>query len=288
MAEAYVGTPQARPRKCNAVAGRLCNVRVYWRCSFPQERPLTDRPGEREATHAEREAGKRIVFPLDFDNPSEARDFAERLEGRVGVFKVGLELFVSAGPDVLQGLGAAGDIFLDLKFHDIPATVRGAARAAAALGVRFISVHASGGLKMLEAAVEGAGGRTEVLAITALTSLDNRDLARLGLRDDLTDPGSLVLHRAAMAREAGCSGIVCSGREAAAVRAEMGRHFVILVPGVRPEWAEVPLDDQARVTTPAEAVAAGGDFIVVGRPIRLADDPAEAALKTAKEIAKAL
>jgi orotidine-5'-phosphate decarboxylase len=136
--------------------------------------------------------------------------------------------------------------------------------------------------------VEGAGGRTEVLAITALTSLDNRDLARLGLRDDLTDPGSLVLHRAAMAREAGCSGIVCSGREAAAVRAEMGRHFVILVPGVRPEWAEVPLDDQARVTTPAEAVAAGGDFVVVGRPIRLADDPAEAALKTAKEIAKAL
>lgn len=141
---------------------------------------------------------------------------------------------------------------------------------------------------MLEAAVEGAGGKAEVLAITALTSLDSRDLARLGLRDDLTDPGSLVLHRAAMAREAGCSGIVCSGREVAEVRAEMGRHFVTLVPGVRPEWAEVPLDDQARVTTPAEAVAAGADFVVVGRPIRLAADPAGAALKTAKEIAKAL
>ena len=141
---------------------------------------------------------------------------------------------------------------------------------------------------MLEAAVEGAGGGAEVLAITALTSLDSGDLSRLGLRDDLTDPANLVLHRAAMAREAGCAGIVCSGREVAAVRDEMGQHFVTLVPGVRPEWTEVPLDDQARVTTPAEAVAAGADFVVVGRPIRLAADPAEAALKTAKEIAKAL
>jgi orotidine-5'-phosphate decarboxylase len=238
--------------------------------------------------HAEREAGRRIVFPLDVDSPSEARYFAERLRGKVGIFKVGLELFVSAGTEVLQDAGAAGDIFLDLKFHDIPATVKSAARAAAALGVRFISVHASGGMRMLEAAVEGAGGGAKVLAITALTSLDSGDLSRLGLRDDLTDPASLVLHRAVMAREAGCAGIVCSGREVAAVRGEMGQHFVTLVPGVRPEWAEVPLDDQARVTTPAEAVAAGADFVVVGRPIRLAADPAEAALKTAKEIAQAL
>ena len=122
---------------------------------------MTARSDEREPTHAEREAGQRIVFPLDVDNPSEARDFAERLRGRVGIFKVGLELFVSAGPEVLQGLGAAGDIFLDLKFHDIPATVRAAARVASALGVRFISVHASGGMRMLEAAVEGAGGGAE-------------------------------------------------------------------------------------------------------------------------------
>jgi len=248
---------------------------------------VTAQSGEREATHAERQAGKKIVFPLDFDNPSEAADFAGRLKGRVGLLKVGLELFVTAGPDVLQGVKEAADIFLDLKFHDIPATVRGAARAAAGHGVRFISVHASGGLKMLEAAVEGAGGKTDVLAVTVLTSLDRRELSRLGLRDDLADPGNLVLHRAAMAREAGCSGVVCSGKEAAAVREEMGQHFVTLVPGVRPEWADVPLDDQARVTTPAEAVAAGADFIVVGRPIRLAADPAEAALKTAKEIAKA-
>jgi len=233
-------------------------------------------------------AAQRIVFPLDFDNSAEAADFAGRLQGRVGVFKVGLELFVSAGPEVLGVVGDAGDIFLDLKFHDIPATVRGAARAAAAHGVRFISVHAAGGRSMLEAAVEGAGGKTGVLAITALTSLDRAELARIGLREELTDPRSLVLHRAALAREAGCSGVVCSGREVGAVRAEQGRDFVTLVPGVRPEWGRVPLDDQARVTTPARAVGEGADFIVVGRPIRLADDPARAAEQTADEIARAL
>jgi orotidine-5'-phosphate decarboxylase len=235
-----------------------------------------------------RQAAQRIVFPLDFDNPAEAGDFAGRLRGRVGVFKVGLELFVAAGPPVLRVVREAGDIFLDLKFHDIPATVRGAARAAAAHGVRFISVHAAGGRSMLEAAVEGAGGKTRVLAITALTSLDREELARIGVREDLTDPRSLVLHRAALAREAGCSGVVCSGREVGAVRAEQGRDFVTLVPGVRPEWGDVPLDDQARVTTPARAVSEGADFIVIGRPIRLADNPAEAAERTAEEIARAL
>jgi orotidine-5'-phosphate decarboxylase len=157
---------------------------------------------------------------------------------------------------------------------------------------------------MLEAAVEGAGGKTRVLAITVLTSLDREALARIGVREDLTDPGSLVLHRAALAREAGCSGVVCSGREVGAVRAKHGRDFVTLVPGVRPEWhgrdfvtlvpgvrpewGVVPRDDQARVTTPARAVSEGADFIVVGRPIRLADDPAEAAERTAEEIARAL
>jgi orotidine-5'-phosphate decarboxylase len=243
---------------------------------------------ERGVGHAEREAGKRIVFPLDFDGASEAKDFSRRLSGKVGLFKVGLELFVAAGPEVLTEVRQEGEIFLDLKFHDIPATVRGAVRVAAAQGVRFISVHASGGIKMLEAAVEGAGGKADILAITALTSLDGGELSRLGLREDLTDPRSLVLHRAALAREAGCAGIVCSGLEAEAVRAEMGRHFVILVPGVRPEWAEVPLDDQARVTTPSAAVKAGADYVVVGRPIRLAADPAEAALKTAREMSEVL
>lgn len=233
------------------------------------------------------EARKKIVFPLDFNLAAEAVSFAERLAGRVGMFKVGLELFVTAGPAIMDSLSTGAGIFLDLKFHDIPATVKGAARAAAGYKARFISVHAGGGRKMLEAAVEGSGTNTGVLAITALTSLDREDLSEIGLRDGLLDPSALVLHRAALAREAGCAGVVCSGNEAEAVKERFGGDFVVLVPGVRPAWAHIPGDDQARPATPAAVAAAGADYLVVGRPVRLADDPAGAVERIAEEISSA-
>lgn len=233
------------------------------------------------------EARRKIVFPLDFPTPAEAESFADRLGGQVGIFKVGLELFTAAGPSVLRTLPSDTGIFLDLKLHDIPATVGRAARAAAGQGVRFLSVHASGGGKMLESAVEGAGEDTKVLAITVLTSLDGEELERLGLREDLTDPAALVMHRAALARETGCAGVVCSGREVEAVKKRFGPDFIALVPGVRPDWGGVPGDDQARVATPAEAVRRGADYLVVGRPIRQAGDPASAAARIAGEIASA-
>jgi orotidine-5'-phosphate decarboxylase len=231
--------------------------------------------------------GKRIVFPLDFSTPEEAVDFAALLRGHVGLFKVGLELFVSAGPSLLARVGGEGGsgIFLDLKFHDIPATVRSASRAAARLGVRFISVHAGGGARMMEAAVEGAGEKTGVLAVTALTSLGREELAELGVRRELTDPSALVLHRAGQAKRAGCAGVVCSGMEVEAVKREFGQGFVAMVPGIRPAWGDVPSDDQARVATPADAVRRGADYLVIGRPIRLASDPAVAAARIAEEIA---
>ncbi len=234
-------------------------------------------------------AAERIVLPLDFGDPREAVAFARRLRGRVGIFKVGLELFIAAGPAVIREVSdqGGGDVFLDLKLHDIPATVRGAARAAALHGVRFLSAHAAGGRDMLEAAVQGAGGKTSVLAITALTSQSRSDLADQGLRRRFTDPAALVLHRASRAREAGSAGVVCSGREVKMVKEHFGGGFLALVPGVRPRWAEIAGDDQARVTTPGEAIGSGADFIVVGRPIRQAPDPVEAAERVAEEIASA-
>lgn len=141
---------------------------------------------------------------------------------------------------------------------------------------------------MLEAAVEGAGSETGVLAVTALTSMDCPELAKIGLREDLTDPRRLVRHWAALAREAGCAGVVCSGEEVEAVKKTFGGDFVALVPGVRPVWGEVPLDDQARKATPGEAVRRGADYLVVGRPIRLAEDPEAAAGRIAEEIESAL
>lgn len=230
---------------------------------------------------------ERIVFPLDFSAPEEAIDFAALLRGHVGLFKVGLELFVTAGPSLLARVGSEGGsgIFLDLKFHDIPATVRSASRAAARLGARFITVHAGGGAKMLEAAVEGAGEGTGVLAVTALTSLGREELAETGVRRELTDPSALVLHRAGLAKGAGCAGVVCSGQEVEAVKGEFGEAFVTMVPGIRPAWGDVPSDDQARVATPADAVRRGADYLVIGRPIRLASDPVAAAARIAEEIA---
>ncbi len=226
----------------------------------------------------------RILCALDTADLGVALDLAESLAGTVGGLKIGKELFTAHGPDAVTRIRDAGhQVFLDLKFHDIPATVAGAVRAAAGLGCFVLTVHASGGPEMLRAATEAAGAAKPpplVVGVTVLTSLDDGDLAAVGQSGPVAD---LVSRLARLARSCGLGGVVCSPREIAALRAELGADFRLIVPGVRPEWAGA--DDQKRVMTPAEAVAAGADYLVIGRPITRAADPAEAARRIADEIA---
>ncbi|MFQ5671711.1 MAG: orotidine-5'-phosphate decarboxylase [Nitrospinales bacterium] len=228
-------------------------------------------------------AAQKIIFALDVRDSHEAVRYAKMLDGLVGCFKVGLELFISEGPRVLQAIreNSSAEIFLDLKLHDIPATMRGALRSATRYGVRFITVHLDGNESLPEI-TPGSDG-PEVLAITVLTSLAEKDLGAMGFREGLTIL-QLALQRAQTARQAGCAGVVCSGREVTAVKEACGGHFKVIVPGIRPAWAAVAGDDQARTATPASVIAAGADAIVVGRPIRDASDPRDAAKKIATEI----
>jgi orotidine-5'-phosphate decarboxylase len=220
----------------------------------------------------------RIVVALDTDSPGLALDTVSTLSGEVGLFKVGMELFPRGGADLIRKIRATGaEVFLDLKFHDIPNTVEGALRSAAALGVRFTTVHASGGKAMLAAAASAAKGTgMTVLAVTVLTSLDDADLAAIGFSLPAADA---VVHLAALARDAGIEGIVCSAREARAIREQVGKDVVLVTPGVR--LREDDVLDQKRVVTPAEAVRNGADYIVVGRPITKAADPVAAARRIA-------
>jgi orotidine-5'-phosphate decarboxylase len=222
----------------------------------------------------------RICTALDFPTWASAEPFARAIAPAVGMLKVGLELFVAEGPPVVRAAAALGrPVFLDLKLHDIPNTVEGAARSAAASGASLLTVHAAGGPAMVRAAVKGAGGRLRVLAVTVLTSLDGAALGEIGLAGP---PEAAVVRLAKLAVGAGAGGIVCSPHEVRAVRAAVGAGPLLVVPGVRPPGAAV--GDQARVATPAEAVAAGADVIVVGRPLRDAKDPVAAA----REIAQGL
>jgi orotidine-5'-phosphate decarboxylase len=221
-----------------------------------------------------RPGSDRLIFPLDVPSLEAALPWVERLREHVGVFKVGLELFSAAGPEAVlavQRAGGAG-VFLDAKLHDIPNTVGGAARVLRDLRPAMLTVHASGGKAMLESAVRGAGPGVLVLAVTHLTSLE-ASVAE-------------VCELARVAREAGCGGVVCSGHEAAAVRDAVGPGLRIVCPGVRPAGDDA--GDQARVMTPAQAIAAGADYLVCGRPIRDAADPVAAATRVADEIAAAL
>ncbi len=232
-----------------------------------------------------------IVFPLDVPTTREAMRFVRLLRDRVGLFKVGLELFITAGPDILRQIHdtAGRKVFLDLKLHDIPATMVRALQAAERHGVRFITVHCDQGDGMFQEVVPGGPESVRILAVSLLTSLGPEDLERLGLREPyVRDPGLLVLEKARIAREAGCHGLICSGREAGRVKEEMGRDFVVMTPGIRPAWTLVEGDDQKRVVTPRAAVEAGADYLVVGRPVRDARDPDEAALRLAEEISSAL
>lgn len=227
----------------------------------------------------------RIIVALDTDSPEGALAAVSVLSGEVGLFKVGMELFPRGGPGLIDRIRSKGtEVFLDLKFHDIPNTVAGAVKSAVAMGVKFATVHASGGRAMLAAAAEAAAGSgTTVLAVTVLTSLDDADLASVGF----ALPAAEAVERlAGMAVAAGIGGIVCSAKEAAAVRARVGKGVVLVTPGVR--LPEDSAGDQKRVVTPFEAFRAGADYIVVGRPITKAADPVAAARKFAAEVGRAL
>lgn len=211
---------------------------------------------------------------------------ASALVDHAGWLKIGLEGFTAHGPSLVHEVASLGPrILLDLKLHDIPATVERSAANCAACGASMLTVHAAGGRRMLEAAVEGAkrgspGGPPHVVAVTVLTSLDRAALSDLHIPLRAAD---LVMAWARLARESGLNGVVASAREAAALRRECGDEFLIVTPGIRPASSEA--DDQRRVVTPAEAVRAGADVLVVGRPITRANDPAAAAKKIVEEMA---
>jgi orotidine-5'-phosphate decarboxylase len=218
-----------------------------------------------------------LFVAIDRPDLEGAAGLARSLRGLVGGVKLGLEFFTAQGPQGVRAVAEAAGlpVFLDLKLHDIPNTVAGAVAAAGGLGVAYLTLHASGGPAMLEAAAEAAdrlASPPRLLAITVLTSLDQDDLVSVGVRSDLLDQAMLL---ASLACRCGMDGIVCSPREVEPLRVALGPEPLIVVPGVRPEGD--PAADQKRVLTPAQAIAAGADILVVGRPITAAPDPAAAA-----------
>jgi orotidine-5'-phosphate decarboxylase len=223
----------------------------------------------------------RLIVALDVADAAAARAMVDRLAGHVGMFKVGSQIFTAAGPDFVREVIARGEkVFLDLKFHDIPNTVAGAVSSAGQLGVSLVDVHALGGREMLEAAVGALPAMgIRLLAITVLTSHKEETLASIGVTGSVADS---VRRLAVLARDAGADGVVASPQEVALVREACGRDFMIVTPGIRP--AGSARGDQARTATPASAVAAGADYIVVGRPILEAADPAAAADAIVREL----
>jgi orotidine-5'-phosphate decarboxylase len=236
----------------------------------------------------------RLIFALDVETFAEAEHLVEALAKEVGVFKVGKQLFLHSGPEVVRMIHRHGvDVFLDLKFHDIPHTVARAGVEAAHLGVRFFDLHASGSFEMMErtnAEVtrvcrrEGIR-RPKILAVTVLTSLRKSDLRRVGVADEVEHQ---VVRLARLARKAGMDGVVASPLEIARIRRECGRGFLIVTPGVRPArpGAASANDDQKRIMTPEEAMRAGADYLVLGRPIRDARDPVAAVQEVVAEMAR--
>jgi len=216
---------------------------------------------------------ERLIVALDVSTAAAARKIVAAVGDSASAYKIGMQLYTAEGPGIVRDLVASGRrVFLDLKYHDIPNTVGAAVHEAAQLGVSMLTVHASGGGKMLRAAAESAQAVNPnllVLAVTVLTSLDGSDLGTLGLREGVLNQ---VLRLTALALANGSKGVVASAQECGALREEFGRDFAIATPGVRP--AGSGHDDQARVVTPAEAIAAGATYIVVGRPITEANDPA--------------
>jgi orotidine-5'-phosphate decarboxylase len=215
---------------------------------------------------------QRLIIALDVSTAAAARQIVAAVGDSALTYKVGMQLYTAEGPQVVRDLvGSGRRVFLDLKYHDIPNTVAAAVSEAAKLGVSMLTVHAAGGGKMLRAAVEAAQARPGlmVLAATVLTSLDEHDLDKIGVRGSVEDS---VVRLATIALANGCQGVVASAREASKLRAELGNNFAIVTPGVRPAGSSA--GDQVRIVTPAEAIAAGVSYIVVGRPITEAADPA--------------
>ena len=217
----------------------------------------------------------KIIIALDFAAATPALALAERLDPAGCRLKVGKELFTAAGPAVLEKLMRRGfEIFLDLKFHDIPNTTAQACKAAAELGVWMVNVHALGGRKMLQAAADAianTGKPPKLIAVTLLTSMAQEDLADIGIEES---PAQMVLRLATLARDCGLDGVVCSAQEAGLLRTNLGKAFCLVTPGIRP--AQASLDDQSRVMTPQAALLAGSSYLVIGRPITRAADPLQA------------
>lgn len=249
-------------------------------------------------------ARQKLILALDFPSLEPALEIAQSLSSLVGMFKINIQLYTASGPASVEKLNSlGGGVFLDLKFHDIPNTVQGAVRSAISLpGIRFLDVHALGGLEMMQVAAkardqgQASGGSSKsspkLLAITILTSMDNGALRRVGV----AGPASRrVVHLARLAKKAGMDGVVASPQEVRAIRRACGKEFLIVVPGIRPEVGAVTggkrkskADDQARIATPGEAIRAGADYLVVGRPITGAPDPEAAARAIVEEISSAM
>jgi orotidine-5'-phosphate decarboxylase len=226
----------------------------------------------RSHSHGNDDPRRRLIIALDVSTAATAQKIVAAVGDSALTYKVGMQLYTAEGPQVVRDLVASGRrVFLDLKYHDIPTTVGAAVAEAANLGVSMLTVHAAGGGKMLRAAADAAKARPElvVLAVTVLTSMDGNDLDKIGVRGTVEDT---VVRLATIALANGCQGVVASAREASRLRADLGDEFVIVTPGVRPAGSAV--GDQVRVVTPAEAIAAGASYVVVGRPITEAADPA--------------
>ncbi|MGA9565074.1 MAG: orotidine-5'-phosphate decarboxylase [Candidatus Korobacteraceae bacterium] len=229
----------------------------------------------------------RLIVALDVSSAAEARQIVQSIGEAANTYKIGKQLFTAEGPQIVRDLVASGrKVFLDLKFHDIPNTVAAAVREAAKLNVSMLTVHASGGSKMLKAAAEAAAqspAKPMVLAVTVLTSLSDADLSEIGFGGSVI---TQVITLGSLALNAGCGGLVASAKEAGELRRELGPDFAIVTPGVRPAGTSV--GDQARVLTPKEAIAAGATYLVVGRPILEAANPSIAAEQIRQEIDQAL
>ena len=225
----------------------------------------------------------KIIIALDYPAAAPALALADRLQPSLCRLKVGKELFTATGPALLEQLMRRGfEIFLDLKFHDIPNTAAQACKAAASLGVWMVNVHALGGRKMLEAAHEAIASSAQqpkLIAVTMLTSMAQQDLADIGIN---ATPAEMVLRLAMLARDSGLDGVVCSAQEAALLRKHCGNEFCLVTPGIRPEQAS--LNDQSRVMTPQAALRAGSSYLVIGRPITQAADPWQALLDICMDI----
>lgn len=233
----------------------------------------------------------RLIFPLDFPSNVEALRYMELLDQYIGVFKVGLELFVADGLRMLSEMRHFdAKVFLDLKFHDIPETMKRAIKVILEKDypVDFLTVHCDGGGEFLKDVVKDIADHIKVIGVTVLTSLDSKNFLNMGIERDLAmNPSKLVLRKAEIAYRAGFHGVVCSGHEIKAVKEKFGIDFLVISPGIRPRWSIMTKDDQKRIVTPFEAITNGADYIVVGRPIRDSGDPVVAAQKVVEEIEEA-